>query len=196
MGLAAALVASTALPAAADEESTAAEYTIFYGTASPPTSYGGYGGNAKEDAKYSFEYPANWKYEAPNKIQKGSQGIDCRLVNPRAKAQQAFVVTFGRAGEDNKSFRLNDIETTLAGFAQADSDMQDALSFGEIKSVVREVEGQKYYEVEVDSPDVQYLASITVKDGKVFGMFVKTPTRLFEKDAAVLRHMAATFTTI
>jgi hypothetical protein len=34
------------------------------------------------------------------------------------------VVTFGRAGEDNKSFRLNDIETTLAGFAQADSDMQ------------------------------------------------------------------------
>jgi hypothetical protein len=56
--------------------------------------------------------------------------------------------------------------------------VQDALSFGEIKSGVREVEGQKYYEVEVDSPDVQYLASITVKDGKVFGMFVKTPTRV------------------
>lgn len=86
MGLAAALVASTALPAAADEGkptrrrrrgagrdrsappagappsapacrpqppagSAASEYTIFYGTASPPTSYGGYGGNAKEDAK-------------------------------------------------------------------------------------------------------------------------------------------------
>jgi len=28
-----------------------AEFTILYGTASPPTSYGGYGGNAQESAK-------------------------------------------------------------------------------------------------------------------------------------------------
>lgn len=28
-----------------------AEYSILYGTASPPTSYGGYGGNAQETAK-------------------------------------------------------------------------------------------------------------------------------------------------
>lgn len=27
------------------------EFTTYYGTASPPTSYGGYGGNAKESAK-------------------------------------------------------------------------------------------------------------------------------------------------
>ena len=27
------------------------EFTILYGTASPPTSYGGYGGNAQESAK-------------------------------------------------------------------------------------------------------------------------------------------------
>lgn len=27
------------------------EFTILYGTASPPTSYGGYGGNAQETAK-------------------------------------------------------------------------------------------------------------------------------------------------
>ena len=27
------------------------EFTILYGTASPPTSYGGYGGNAAEEAK-------------------------------------------------------------------------------------------------------------------------------------------------
>ena len=27
------------------------EYTKLYGTASPPTSYGGYGGNAAEEAK-------------------------------------------------------------------------------------------------------------------------------------------------
>lgn len=28
-----------------------ADFTTLYGTASPPTSYGGYGGNAKESAK-------------------------------------------------------------------------------------------------------------------------------------------------
>lgn len=49
--------------------------------ASPPTSYGGYGGNAKEDAKYTFEYPAGWKSAAPNKVEKGTQGIDCRVYN-------------------------------------------------------------------------------------------------------------------
>lgn len=58
-----------------------AEYETFYGLATPPTSYGGYGGNAKEAAKYSFEYPAGWKSAAPNKVEKGTQGIDCRVFN-------------------------------------------------------------------------------------------------------------------
>ena len=40
---------------------SAQEYETFFGAASPPTSYGGYGGNAEEDAKYTFEYPAGWK---------------------------------------------------------------------------------------------------------------------------------------
>ena len=40
-----------------------------YGLASPPTSYGGYGGNAKEDAKYTFEYPSAWKKETVGKVQ-------------------------------------------------------------------------------------------------------------------------------
>lgn len=44
-------------------------------------------------------------------------------MQPRNKAQQITVVTFGRAGEDNKSFRLTDIDTTIAGFAGADYDM-------------------------------------------------------------------------
>jgi hypothetical protein len=61
---------------------------IFYGLATPPTSYGGYGGNAKEAAKYTFEYPAAWKKQAPNKVEKGTQGIDSRVFNvslPRLK---------------------------------------------------------------------------------------------------------------
>lgn len=43
-------------------------YKIFYGMATPPTSYGGYGGNANEAAKYTFEYPAEWKQESPSKV--------------------------------------------------------------------------------------------------------------------------------
>lgn len=45
------------------------------------------------------------------------------MYNPRNKAQQVFVITLGRAGEDNRSFRLTDIDSTLAGFAGADYDM-------------------------------------------------------------------------
>ncbi len=35
-----------------------------------------------------------------------------------------FVITFSRAGEDNKSFKVTDIEQTFAGFAGADYDLQ------------------------------------------------------------------------
>ena len=38
--------------------------------------------------------------------------------------QRAFVVTLARAGEDNKSFRLTDLDSTLSGFAGADYDLQ------------------------------------------------------------------------
>ena len=37
------------------------------------------------------------------------------------------MVTFGRAGEDNKKFKLGDVEQTLAGFAGADYDLQARL---------------------------------------------------------------------
>lgn len=50
-----------------------AEYDKFIGYATPPTSYGGYGGNANEPPKYTFEYPAGWKQEQPNKVEKGTQ---------------------------------------------------------------------------------------------------------------------------
>jgi hypothetical protein len=190
------------LPAIADEAAAAAAAepaatTTFYGTASPPTSYGGYGGNAKEDAKYYFNYPSSWKSIVPNKVEKGTQGIDCRVVNPKNKQQQAFVITFGRAGEDNKSFRLTDIETTFAGFAGADADMQDAISTAtDKKTFDREIDGQKYFDIEIDSPDVQYLSSVTVKDGKVYAMFVKSPTRTFQNDEKMLRSIVSSFRTI
>ena len=42
--------------------------------------------------------------------------------------ETAFTVTFGRAGEDNKRFKLGDIEGTLQGFAGADYQLQVSLS--------------------------------------------------------------------
>eukprot|EP00983_Pelagomonas_calceolata_P110463 1159673-Pelagomonas_calceolata.AAC.4 len=77
-------------------EKASDEYAIFYGYATPPTSYeagsfcpciisygsrriivhhitilpittGGYGGTANEPPKYTFEYPAPWKIDIPSK---------------------------------------------------------------------------------------------------------------------------------
>jgi len=171
--------------------------STYFGTASPPTSYGGYGGNALEDAKYFFKYPTGWKSEVPNKVQKGMQGIDCRIVNPRAKGQQVVVITFSRAGEDNKSFKITDIDSTFAGFAGADYDLQDAISEATDKSSSdREVDGSKYYDVRIESPATTYLSTITVQSGKVFALFVKSPTKLFAADEQKLKGIQDSFRTI
>lgn len=58
-----------------------------------------------------------------NKVQKGTQGIDGRVYNPRNKQEQVFVITLSRAGED-ANFTLRDIDSTFAGFAGADYDLQ------------------------------------------------------------------------
>jgi len=55
-----------------------------------------------------------------------------RGASPRLAAEMhvwlavetAFTVTFGRAGEDNKRFKLGSVEQTLAGFAGADYQLQ------------------------------------------------------------------------
>lgn len=172
-------------------------FETFYGSASPPTSYGGYGGNAEEDAKYTFEYPSGWKPAVPNKVEKGTQGIDCRVSNPRNKNQTITVVTFGRAGEDNKSFKLTDIETTVQGFAGADYDLQDAIAMETGRTNgTREFNNEPYYDIQIDSPDVTYLITVTVNYGKVFALFVKSPTKLFQQDEEKLRRIQDTFRTL
>ncbi|KAL4855262.1 Phosphatidylinositol transfer protein 3 [Chlorella vulgaris] len=199
LGLAVVLVGTKVQPALADEGSTPGT-EIFYGQASPPTSYGGYGGNtqnAKADAKYIFEYPTGWKSETVNKRDKGTQGVDCRVFNPRNKLQQVFVITLGRAGEDNRSFRLTNVDATLEGFAGADYDMLDALGGAILrKDETREIDGQLYYDIEFASPDNHYLASITVNAGKVYAMFIKSPERIFPEAEASLRAIRESFHTI
>lgn len=171
-----------------------AEFQTLLGMASPPTSYGGYGGNANEKPKYSFEYPTGWKTEVPSKVEKGTQGVDSRVVNPRGKDQRAFVITLTRAGEDDKSFRLTDIDSTFASFAGADYDLQDALNDAEdVKSVEVERNGVKFYDYEISSPSFHYLSSIAVKEGKVFALFVRSPTKSFSASEPKLRHIVETF---
>eukprot|EP01025_Chloroclados_australasicus_P035288 TRINITY_DN3597_c0_g2_i2.p2 TRINITY_DN3597_c0_g2~~TRINITY_DN3597_c0_g2_i2.p2 ORF type:complete len:209 (+),score=25.94 TRINITY_DN3597_c0_g2_i2:75-629(+) len=179
----------TALPSFAETE-----LTTLYGAASPPTSYGGYGGNAKEIAKYAFEYPSTWKVDVINKVQKGTQGIDSRVYNPRNKNQLAFVISLGRAGEDDKTFQLRDVDSTFSGFAGADYDIQDAVSYATSKTTQeRMVNGQKYIDYDIDSPDVRYLATITVKQGKVYAFFLKCPTKSFAQNEELFRTMQASF---
>ena len=62
--------------------------------------------------------------------EKGTKGIDGRVISDKGtkgiagKGQRAFVITLGRAGEDNKSFKITDFDQTFAGFAAADYDLQ------------------------------------------------------------------------
>ena len=76
-----------------------ADYEVFFGAATPPTSYGGYGGNAEEEAKYTFEYPSGWKSSVPNKVEKGTQGIDCRVTNVRIGFLACFFETSTMSNE-------------------------------------------------------------------------------------------------
>ena len=46
-----------------------------------------------------------------------------RSTTPPTSLQQVFVITLGRAGEDNRSFRITNVDATLEGFAGADYDM-------------------------------------------------------------------------
>ena len=81
---------------------------------------------------------------------------------------RAFVITLGRAGEDGKTFILRDTESTFAGFAGADYNLQDALtSATDIVKTKRTVDGYDFYEYDIDSPGAWRgegggLASITV----------------------------------
>lgn len=113
------------------------------------------------------------------------------------KVQSAYVITFGRAGEDNKKFKLGDVERTLEGFAGADYNLQDALTAAtDKKAQKRDGSDQEFYDYEVIGPDFTYLAAVTLNQGKVFALFVSSPTKSFKNDEKALRHIVESFKTI
>lgn len=76
-------------------------------------------------------------------------------------------------------------------------------------SGTRTKDGQQYFDVEIDSPvrvvcgaarvassdtqDVTYLSSITVAQGKVYAMFVKSPTKAFKTNEGKYRNIVESF---
>ncbi len=66
--------------------------------------------------------------QSASRLQKSNTVLTskCTILTSFAShaAQGAFVVTFGRAGEDKKFNKLGDVEATLQGFAGADYDLQ------------------------------------------------------------------------
>ena len=104
MGASAVLSANALLlqsgPASAE---AAPGFETYYGFGLPPTSYGGYGGNADEDAKYTFEYPSGWKPSVPEDGFDLSPGSSEWERYERAGLAEAgkigFVVPAGGLGE-------------------------------------------------------------------------------------------------
>jgi len=192
-GLFCATVAPSVVPHLAKADET--DLVLFQGTASPPTSYGGYGGNASEDFKYQFLVPDNWKPQVINKVEKGTQGIDCKFLNPDVKGMKVFVISLGRAGEDAKSFKITNVEATFEGFAGADYNIQDALATADdITTTTREGEAKEvYYEYDINSPIFHYKSSITTRRGKIFAMFICAPGEVYEKQQPVMDEMIASF---
>ncbi|GAB5368734.1 hypothetical protein AAMO2058_001345300 [Amorphochlora amoebiformis] len=190
--------AGAALSLAQMRGAKADDENIFYGTAFPPGTYGGYDPDAKNKAVYTFAFPDGWKTDPPSKVEKGTKGIDGRVFNPSIpkKGQQAFVIVLSRAGEDNKSFALKDTEATFSGFVIADPDLQIALEAAdEVKQSTRQVNGLTFYDYEIEGPGTNYLSSITVNnEGKLFALFVKAPANLMAKEKTNLQNIIKSFT--
>lgn len=170
-------------------------YARFSGKATPPSSYGGYGGaESLQVEKYTFEYPSAWKEAAPTKVEKGSLGIDGKVVNPKVKGQRAIVITFGRDGEDNAQYRPGDLDRTLRGFAGTDSELMEAYeSADEVSSDKVNRFGGIYYTYFINAPDVKYRASVTVNNGKMFALFVRTPVKAWDSGRKDVEHLLETF---
>ena len=201
------------LPAFAEEEE---EQRLFYGAAKPPASYGapslwissaaepvltralsvsvpagGVGGTDKANARYSLLLPAAFTEVATTKVQKGSQGIDCRFTGPR-KAEVRVVTLRNEGVRENVSgFSLKDPESALKSITGSDFALQDALAAGELKTAVRK-DGFTY---DVAGPTSMALALTTTSDGRLFCIIVSAPASAWAPNEAAYKAIRDSFTT-
>ena len=181
------------------ERAPTSEFTTINGFATPPASYGGYGGSSIEGnlvPRYTILAPKNWKAETITKQQKGYSGIDTLYVNPVDKQNRIYVSTFLREGESNKTFSLTDPSKTLTGLATSDYKLQDAIESADNQDFVKRVDakGRTVYDYDIDSMYGRYLVSMTVDSGRLYAVFVTGSESNFDRDAALIRTAFGSFT--
>ncbi|XRB23321.1 PsbP domain-containing protein [Pseudoscourfieldia marina] len=170
------------------------EFQTVNGFATPPASYGGYGGGAVDGnlvPRYSFLAPKGWKAETITKQQKGYSGVDTLMVDPRDKGNRIYVVTFLREGESNKTFSFTDPTKTLSGLASSDYTLQDAIESADNQDFVKREDdkGRTIYDYDVDSIYGRYLVSMTVDSGRLYALFIKGSAGLFDDTGDQVRTM-------
>jgi len=123
-------------------------------------------------------------------VEKGTQGIDAKIVDPSVKGHRIFVITLGRAGEDYAVYSLDDLDGTFSGFIGADYELNDAYSAAtDIQKRERTSEAadggtQKFFEYKIVADDVTYDSAITTARGRIYGLFVRTPRVLMGQPGA------------
>jgi len=169
---------------------------IFWGAANPPATYGGTASTTKEFARYSFLYPEEWKEQIINKVEKGTNGTDCRLTgSPRTK-EQIYIVVLQRLGEDLKGYKVNDVEKALSGIAVADAKLQDALAQSETKTFVRrEVDGQVFFDLDLNSISPFYITLTNDGAGRYFAAFITANAKGFAANKELYAKMRNSFRT-
>lgn len=181
-----------AAPTSAADEDEEITWSVFYGAAAPPATYGSLGGTTKSLAKYSYDVASNWKEEPTTKVEKGSGGQDSRWVKRGSRGEEkAYLLTLNPAGQDGASFELT--EAALQAVAGALSEMQDAISSGRVTSSKSTEDGRTYATYNIDS-DRKYTVKIAIDNtGRIFAFVVTAPASQFNKDKKVLDRMVGSF---
>jgi len=169
---------------------------VFWGAANPPATYGGTARTTKEFARYSFVYPPEWKEQAINKVEKGTNGTDCRLTGSLRTKEQIYIVVLQRLGEDFKGYQVNDVEKALSGIAVADANLQDALGQSETKTFVkREADGQTFFDLDLNSTSPYYITLTNDGNGRYFAVFITASAKAFAEKKDLYKKMRESFRT-
>jgi len=169
---------------------------LFYGAANPPATYGGSARTTKEFARYSFLYPEEWTEQKINKVEKGTNGTDCRFSGSKRFGEQIYVVVLQRLGEDFKGYQVKDVEKALSGIAVADYELQDALSQAETKTFVkREADGQTFFDLDLNSTNPYYITLTNDGNGRYFAVFITANSKGFAAKKELFNKMRSSFRT-
>lgn len=170
------------------------DFELFYGAANPPATPNKVGGTTKQFARYSFLYPTAWTEEVIPKVEKGTNGTDCRFVSSSRKKEKVFLLTLSNEGGSKRFNMDQDPIALLTSLTGSLVSFQDALAEADVSVKAVEKEGKQFFEYRLDGAD-SYLVSITVEDGRVFGLFVNAPARGFNADGEMLQKIVESFQT-